>query len=101
MLHIGAARDGKSAKARRRSVVGVTFELCTKRKQFVTAEICPRDFIQGMKYAEPHGDTAPKSTTDWNVATNVAGKVERRAISKAKKLSRCVPNHSIATTTRA
>ena len=101
MLHIGPARDGEAAKASGRSVVGVTFELGTELKQFVTAEICPRDFVQGMKYAEPHGDTASQSTTDWNVATNVAGKIERLALRNGKKLSRCVPHHSIAATTGA
>jgi hypothetical protein len=49
-----------------------------------------------MEYAEPHGDTAAQSTTDWNIAKNVAGKVERLAISNGKKLSRCVSHHSIA-----
>ena len=95
-ISIDPARDGEAAEARWRSVVGMALKLGTKLKQFVTAEICLRDFVQGMKYAEPHGDTTPQSTTDWNIATNVAGKVERFAISNGKKLSRCLPNHSIA-----
>ena len=54
-----------------------------------------------MKYAEPHGDTAPQSTTDWNIATDVAREVEPLAISNGKKLSRCLPNHSIAAASSA
>ena len=101
MLHIGPARDSKAAKARGRGVVGVAFELGTELKQFVTAETCPRDFVQGMKHAKPHRNTAPQSTTNWNIATNDAGKVERLALSDGKKLSRRVSNHPIATTTAA
>ena len=96
MLHLSPARDGEAAKARGRSVVGVAFKLGTELKQFVTAEFCSRDFVQGMKHTEPHRDTAAQSTTNWNIATNVAGKIERLAISDRKKLSRCAPNHSIA-----
>jgi hypothetical protein len=79
----------------------MAFELGTELEQFVTAEICPRDFVQGMEYAKPHGDTAAQSTTYWNIAKNVAGKVERLAISNGKKLSRCVPHHSIAAASSA
>jgi hypothetical protein len=96
VLHLSPAGNGETAKARGRSVIGVAFELGTELKQFVAAEICSRDFIQGMKYPKPHGDTAPESTTDWNIAPDVARKVEPLALSSGKKLSRCFPNHSIA-----
>jgi hypothetical protein len=74
----------------------MAFELGTELKQFVKAKICSRDFVQGVKYTEPHGDTTAQSTTDWNIAANVARKVERLAICNGQKLSRSVPHHSIA-----
>ena len=80
MLHLQAAGEGESAEARGRSVVCVTFQFRTQRKQLVAGEICPRNFVQGMKHAEPHGYAAAKPTSNWNIASNVARKLEGLAL---------------------
>ena len=76
MLDLQAAGEGESAKARGFAIVRMTFQFGTKREQIVPGEICPRNFVQGMKHAESHGYAAAKPSSNWNIASNIAGKLK-------------------------
>jgi hypothetical protein len=94
VLHLQTTNKGESAKARRRAIVRMTFQFGTKREQIVPGEICPRNLVQGMKHAESHGYAAAKPTSNWNVASNIAGKLKSLALSGGEKFSCCISNHS-------
>src|SRR5947209_13595998 len=47
-----------------------------------------------MKHAESHCYAAAKPTSNWNIASNIAGKLERSAFCSCEKFSRRVSNHS-------
>src|SRR5439155_550787 len=44
-------------------------------------------------YAESHGYAAAKPTSKWNIASNIAGKLEGLALCGCEKFSRCISNH--------
>src|SRR4030095_9358500 len=71
----------------------MTLQFRTQRKQLVAGEICPRNFVQGMKHAESHGYAAAKPTSNWNIAFNNAGKLEGLALCGGEEFSRCISNH--------
>src|SRR4029453_18489741 len=50
--------------------------------------------IQGMKYAESHGYAAAKPTSNWNIASNIAGKLEGLALCGCEKFSCRISDHS-------
>src|ERR1700751_975246 len=94
MLGLHARGDGESAKASGRAIVRMTFQFGTKREQIVSGEICPRNLVQGMKHAESHGYTAAKAPSNWNIASNIAGKLKGLALCGCEKFSCCISNHS-------
>ena len=94
MLDLQAAGEGESAKARGCAIVRMTFQFGTKREQIVPGEICPRNLVQGMKHAESHGYTAAKAPSNWNIASNIAGKLKGLALCGCEKFSCCISNHS-------
>src|SRR6266536_196686 len=73
----------------------MTFQFRTQRKQLVAGEICLRNFVQSMKHAEPHGYAAAKPTSNWNIASNVARKLEGLALCGREEFSRRISNHSV------
>src|SRR6266487_3462762 len=71
----------------------MTFQFRTQCKQLVAGEICPHNFVQGVKHAESHGYAAAKPTSNWNIASNIAGKLEGLALCGCEKFSRRISNH--------
>src|SRR5438094_10203705 len=59
----------------------------------MAGEICPHNFVQGVKHAESHGYAAAKPTSNWNIASNIAGKLEGLALCGGEKFSRRISNH--------
>ena|ERR1051325_5768487 len=49
-----------------------------------------------MKHAQADSGTAAQAATNWNVATNLAGEIERLAGSNREKFSRRFANQPIA-----
>jgi len=94
VLRLHAAGEVESAEARGRSVVGMTFQFRTQRKQLVAGEIGLRNFVQGMKHAEAHRYTAAKPTSNWNISSNVARKLESPAWYGCEKFPCRISNHS-------
>ena len=94
MLDLQAAGEGESAKARGCAIVRMTFQFGTKREQIVPGEICPRNLVQGMKHAESHGYTAAKASSNWNIASKVAGKLKGLGLCGCEKFSCSISNHS-------
>ena len=90
MLDLQAAGEGESAKARGCAIVRMTFQFGTKREQIVPGEICPRNLVQGMKHAESHGYTAAKAPSNWNIASDITGKLKGLALCGCEKFSCCI-----------
>ena len=80
MLHLQTADESESTKARGRAIVRMTFQFGTKREQIVPGEICPRNLVQGMKHTKSQGYTAAKAPGNWNIASDIAGKLKNLAL---------------------
>ena len=95
-LRRASSADIESAKFCRRSVVGMTFQMCSQFEKLLARKPRTGEGIEPMQNPDAHRRAATKSPTHWNIATDRNREWKLLHFYPTKKQIRRRPNQRIA-----